>query len=323
MCLSQIVCRKSVSPELPGNVWKIVELDANHRGLCKFGNSDKDQHNLKLVVENIKRLYQLAIEKPESYRASYPDTSGVQTPRTSEYSQDIHHDILEEIQRVALSTANETEQLVMTPSQESQLQDDELCVQDSLQATFDHSATKDLTGSSVQELLVADTKVIESLAQDKLYSQIPFELLVVLLDCIRRRHVETSQSNTWENHELKVIELGTNKIAHLLFRCSGEREKLDIICKLPGVVTISHAVTNLFDATDDGGMQRLLEKFVTGQAKVLITKDCKTRGVNLPSSSMVINYDVPDADAYRYNRQASRAGKAGRFGFAVNLLMNN
>lgn len=104
-----MVSRKSVSPGFPGDVWKIVELDASHRGLCKFGNSDKDQHNLKLVVENIKRLYQLAIEKPESYGASDPDTSGVQTPRTSEYSQDIHHDILEEIQRVALSTTNETE----------------------------------------------------------------------------------------------------------------------------------------------------------------------------------------------------------------------
>lgn len=117
-----------------------------------------------------------------------------------------------------------------------------------------------------------------------------------LLDCIRRRYVETSQvrfliiddvdylvdsqglghqcmtvaraspqtiqfllssdqststsghinnmlkSNTWENHELKAIEPSTNKIAHLLFRCSGEQEKLDIICKLPSVVTISRLI---------------------------------------------------------------------------------
>ncbi|CVL12428.1 uncharacterized protein FPRN_03634 [Fusarium proliferatum] len=146
--------------------------------------------------------------------------------------------------------------------------------------------------------------------------------------------------STREKHELNA-----NKIVNLLFRCSGEQEKLDIFCKLPGVVTISmliifvqekasgqdiyhvltnegHAVTNLFDTTDDGGMQRLLEKFMTGQEKVLITKDCKTRGLNLPSSSMVINYDVPDAASCRYIRQASRAGKAGRFGFAVNLVSN-
>lgn len=81
-------------------------------------------------------------------------------------------------------------------------------------------------------------------------------------------------------------------------------------------------MTNLLDTTSDGEMQSLLEKFVTGQAQVLITTECKTRGLNLPSSSMVINYYVPDADAYRYTRQASRAGKAGRFGFAVNLVSN-
>ncbi|RBQ78075.1 hypothetical protein FVER14953_03467 [Fusarium verticillioides] len=35
---------------------------------------------------------------------------------------------------------------------------------------------------------------------------------------------------------------------------------------------------------------------------------------------MVINYNIPDADAYRYLQQVSRTGKAGRFGFAVNLV---
>lgn len=40
--------------------------------------------------------------------------------------------------------------------------------------------------------------------------------------------------STWEKHELNA-----NKIVNLLFRCSGEQEKLDIFCKLPGVVTIS------------------------------------------------------------------------------------
>jgi superfamily II DNA/RNA helicase len=47
------------------------------------------------------------------------------------------------------------------------------------------------------------------------------------------------RSNTWEKHEVKAVELNANKIVHLLFRCSGEQEKLDIICKLPGVVQIS------------------------------------------------------------------------------------
>lgn len=81
-----------------------------------------------------------------------------------------------------------------------------------------------------------------------------------------------------------------------------------------------HAITNLFKATDNSGMEELLEECEAGQAKVLITKDYKTRGLDLPSSSMVINYDIPDADPYRYIRQVSRAGKAGGSGFTVNLV---
>lgn len=78
--------------------------------------------------------------------------------------------------------SNDCRQLIMTPSQESQLQDDELYVQGSVQTAFDHSANKDvlnITGSSVQELPIADTQIIDSLGQEKLYSQITFESLLV------------------------------------------------------------------------------------------------------------------------------------------------
>ncbi|KAG5805560.1 hypothetical protein H9Q74_009414 [Fusarium xylarioides] len=516
-----IVSRNSVSQGLPGDVAKIVELDASHRGLCKFGNSDKDQYNLKIVVENIKSLYEFAIDKPESQYDGYPDMSGVETPSSSEeYGQDQQHDILEEIQRVALSTTNESEQPIMTPSQESQLQDDEVVVRDSPKMTFDHSATTDVSTppvSDMQDLQIAEIQRMLSEAQDKLFSRVPFELLVLqepvlqgirylsyqkptnvqesvlsaltlhpprnvfasyppgtgkttalaiavlsrtpyfsttqpqvlaivptrllvrqtekyikevgrfceglvietitasnkptakveanviiatpgsLLDSIRRRLVDTSQvrfllmddidylvdlqglsqqciqiarkspgiiqfllfsdlstrasdfvddmlrSSTCEKHQLRAVELNAYKIVHLFFRCSGKQEKLDIICKLPGVATTStliifvqtkssawhvhlalategHAVANLLEADKSEGIEKLLKRFHDGEFKVLITKDCKTRGLDLPSSSMVINYDIPDADVCRYLRQVSRASKAGRSGFAVNLV---
>ncbi|EXK32557.1 hypothetical protein FOMG_11456 [Fusarium oxysporum f. sp. melonis 26406] len=512
-----VVSRECASLGLPGDIAKIVELNASHRELCKFGTTDRDQYNLKIVVANIKRLYKIAIEKFDSQGVWFPDTSGVETPRTSEeYGQDDLDDGVEGTQSVTTSTTDATRQPVFTPSQGSQLQVDERTARNSLIKDFDHPNVEEASGfigSAVEDLHIADIQE----AQGNLYSRTPFtnlslpepvsrgvrylnyqwptkvqesvlsaftsypprnviasyppgtgrttalaiallsridyssttqpQVLVIvptrllvrqtenyikeigrscdglvvetvtasskptakleanvivatpgrLFDYIRRRLVDTSQvrfflvddidyvvdfpalrqlcirvarkspkttqfllfsdlstrasefindmlrSNTWEKHEVKAVELNANKIVHLLFRCSGEQEKLDIICKLPGVVQISmliifvqmrssahqiqrvlaeegHAITNLFKATDDSGMEELLEKFETGQAKVLITKDYKTRGLDLPSSSMVINYDIPDADLYRYIRQVSRAGKAGRSGFAVNLV---
>ncbi|KAF4495113.1 ATP-dependent RNA helicase DBP5 [Fusarium agapanthi] len=95
----------------------------------------------------------------------------------------------------------------------------------------------------------------------------------------------------------------------------GDDKYVDHICPTEG-----HAVANLFEADNSEDMEALFKRFQDGEYKVLITKDCKTRGLDLPSNSMVINYDIPDADACRYLRQVCRAGKSGRSGFAVNLV---
>ncbi|RBR15256.1 hypothetical protein FVER53590_03468 [Fusarium verticillioides] len=138
---------------------------------------------LKIVVENLKRLYKLTIEKPESQYDAYPDTSGVETPLTSEdYGQDEHHDVLEEIQRVALSTTCEIDQPIMTPSQESRLQDDEPIVQDSLKTTCYHSTIKGapaFTGTALQDRHIAGNQAIPLEAQDKLYSRMSFNFLIL------------------------------------------------------------------------------------------------------------------------------------------------
>jgi len=42
---------------MPGDRKKVVELNANHSGVCKFGPSLEDQDNLKQVRGNIRYLY--------------------------------------------------------------------------------------------------------------------------------------------------------------------------------------------------------------------------------------------------------------------------
>ncbi len=47
---------------MPGDREHIVKLNANHRGLCKFGLGQTDQDNFKLVRSNIKDLYRIALK---------------------------------------------------------------------------------------------------------------------------------------------------------------------------------------------------------------------------------------------------------------------
>lgn len=43
-----------------------VKLEASHSTVCKFGSTEKDKNNLKLVTGNIRDLYRGALKKSES-----------------------------------------------------------------------------------------------------------------------------------------------------------------------------------------------------------------------------------------------------------------
>jgi len=50
---------------MPGDHENIVKLNADHSGVCKFGPSQTDQDNFKLVRGNVKDLYKNALKKSE------------------------------------------------------------------------------------------------------------------------------------------------------------------------------------------------------------------------------------------------------------------
>jgi len=50
---------------MPGDHENVVKLNADHRGVCKFGPSLDDQDNFKLVRSNIKDLYTNALKTCE------------------------------------------------------------------------------------------------------------------------------------------------------------------------------------------------------------------------------------------------------------------
>ncbi|OTA59076.1 hypothetical protein K449DRAFT_385103 [Hypoxylon sp. EC38] len=56
--LDNLVPKQSVCLNLPGKRENLVSLDADHSGVCKFGPSQTDQDNFKLVRGNIRDLYE-------------------------------------------------------------------------------------------------------------------------------------------------------------------------------------------------------------------------------------------------------------------------
>ncbi|CEJ93674.1 hypothetical protein VHEMI09249 [[Torrubiella] hemipterigena] len=82
--LMQVVPRESARLGMPGDRERIVQLNADHSAVCKFGPSQADQDNFKLVRSSIKSLYKNALESgttntpsdtSKNYVPSYPATS--------------------------------------------------------------------------------------------------------------------------------------------------------------------------------------------------------------------------------------------------------
>lgn len=67
-----------------------------------------------------------------------------------------------------------------------------------------------------------------------------------------------------------------------------------------------------------GQRQNALERFRSGQVKVLVATDVASRGIDIPRITHVFNYDLPQ-ESESYIHRIGRAGRAGESGEAVTL----
>jgi len=146
---------------------------------------------------------------------------------------------------------------------------------------------------------------------------------------------------------LKHEELTVEGIKQLYMDCDSEQHKYEVLVKLYGLMTIGssiifvkrrdtaveiekrmtaegHQVASLTGALEGAERDRIIDAFRSGKAKVLITTNVLARGIDVQSVSMVINYDVPDADGVAdpetYLHRIGRTGRFGRVGVAITFI---
>ncbi|CAI4051332.1 ATP-dependent RNA helicase DBP5 SKDI_15G2000 [Saccharomyces kudriavzevii IFO 1802] len=148
--------------------------------------------------------------------------------------------------------------------------------------------------------------------------------------------------------ELQTNEVNVDAIKQLYMDCKNEADKFEVLTELYGLMTIGssiifvatkktanvlygklknegHEVSILHGDLQTQERDRLIDDFREGRSKVLITTNVLARGIDIPTVSMVVNYDLPtlangQADPATYIHRIGRTGRFGRKGVAISFV---
>lgn len=148
--------------------------------------------------------------------------------------------------------------------------------------------------------------------------------------------------------ELQRNEVNVSAIKQLYMDCNDETHKYEVLTELYGLLTIGssiifvstkktanvlyarlkqegHQVSILHGDLQSKERDRLIDDFREGRSKVLITTNVLARGIDIPTVSMVVNYDLPTTqtgqpDPSTYVHRIGRTGRFGRKGVAISFV---
>ena len=147
---------------------------------------------------------------------------------------------------------------------------------------------------------------------------------------------------------LEVEKLTVKGIKQMYLDCNSDEEKYNALVKFYGLMTIAssiifvkrrdtaaeiekrmtaegHRVASLTGALEGAARDEVFQKFRQGEAKVLITTNVLSRGIDVQTVTMVINYDIPETvdrgpDYETYLHRIGRTGRFGRTGAALSFV---
>ncbi|KAI0220641.1 RNA helicase required for poly(A+) mRNA export [Massospora cicadina] len=149
---------------------------------------------------------------------------------------------------------------------------------------------------------------------------------------------------------LKQQELSIESIKQFYLDCEDNHERDSMLVDLYGLMTIGqsiifvntraaseriaefmtaegHHVIALHGAQELTERDRLIDTFRSGKAKVMVTTNVVSRGIDISQVNLVINYDMPfdldgKPDLETYLHRIGRTGRFGRSGVAINFVSN-
>ena len=108
-------------------------------------------------------------------------------------------------------------------------------------------------------------------------------------------------------------------VYQMMIYCNSKRNT-DILCR-----QLSHSqipCSSIHSDLTSSERKDIMNKFRSGEVRILITTDLLCRGIDVQQVSLVINYDFPKQKE-SYIHRIGRSGRFGRKGYAINLITRN
>jgi ATP-dependent RNA helicase DeaD len=113
---------------------------------------------------------------------------------------------------------------------------------------------------------------------------------------------------------VRILDVAGSKSALVFCRTRLEVDDVTTMLNSRG-----HRAEAIHGGMSQGQRDRVMQAFRSGQTELLVATDVAARGLDIPSVSHVINYDLPSS-AEVYVHRIGRTGRAGREGAAVTIL---
>eukprot|EP00055_Hartaetosiga_balthica_P018458 m.134391 g.134391 ORF g.134391 m.134391 type:complete len:397 (+) comp9585_c0_seq1:17-1207(+) len=214
---------------------------------------------------------------------------------------------------------------------------------------FDMIQRKNLRTRAIKMLILdeADEMLNQGFKEQiyDIYRYLPPTTQVVLLSATLPHEI-LEMTTKFMTDPIRVLvkrdELTLEGIQQFFVAVEKEEWKFDTLCDLYDTLTITQAVifcntkrkvdwltekmieNNFTVASMHGDMKQkerneIMDKFRSGQSRVLITTDVWARGIDVQQVSLVINYDLPN-NRELYIHRIGRGGRFGRKGVAINFV---
>lgn len=88
------------------------------------------------------------------------------------------------------------------------------------------------------------------------------------------------------------------------------------------LISCGHSIGVIHSKLDEIEKNEILKQFRLTQTRILIATDLISRGIDVQSVGLVINYDVPH-DSDKYIHRVGRSGRFGKLGVAITFMVKN